>query len=320
MPGKTKRASGKLGLIGLGRMGASMARRLANGGVRVYLYDKDAKLTKSLARKLGAVAATSPADLVNKLTAPRTIWLMLPAGEATARVIDSLDLAKGDLLVDGGNAHYRDSQARAAKLAARGVDFIDAGVSGGVHGLASGYCLMLGGTKKAVARIGKITRRLAATPQATLHCGPPGAGHFVKMIHNGIEYGMMQAYAEGFAIMRGKQEFSLDVAKIAELWRNGSVVRSWLLDLAAEFLREDASLADVAPQVADSGEGRWTVIEAVEQGLPAPAASLALMMRFASQGRNDYSAKLLAKLREGFGGHRVARVKRTGKTGHRQGR
>jgi 6-phosphogluconate dehydrogenase len=233
---------------------------------------------------------------------------MVPAGKPTESAIDALApaLSRGDVLVDGGNAFYKDSQRRGAALAQRGIDFVDCGVSGGVWGLANGYALMFGGTAAAARAIDRFVRILAPAPdRGWLHCGPCGSGHFVKMIHNGIEYGMMQAFAEGFALMENKKEFGLDVAAVAETWRHGSVVRSWLLDLTAEFLRTDATLAGIAPVVADSGEGRWTAIEAVEQGVPAPVMSLALMMRFASQGRGDYADRLLAMMRNAFGGHAV---------------
>lgn len=292
-------------MIGLGRMGANMARRLARGGVAMHLYNRDHAVTASLCREIAAEPLQTLAE-IGSLKAPRTVWMMLPAGEVTANTIAQLPLSPGDVLVDGGNAFYKDSQKRAAELAARGIEFLDAGVSGGVHGLAGGYCIMAGGSAKAFARVERFVRILAPAPeQGWLHCGPAGAGHFVKMIHNGIEYGMMQAYAEGFALLRGKSDLSLDVGQIAELWRHGSVVRSWLLDLAANFLADDTKLASIVPFVADSGEGRWTALEAVEQGVPAPVMSLALMMRFASQGKDEYAAKVLAKMREGFGGHAV---------------
>ena len=205
---------------------------------------------------------------------------------------------------DGANAHYRDSMRRAADLSARGLQYVDAGVSGGVWGLANGYTVMLGGEARAIRRVTPFVK-LLAPPKGWLHCGPSGAGHYVKMIHNGIEYGLMQAYAEGFALLAGKEELHLDVAAVAELWRHGSVVRSWLLDLMAGMLKRDAALDGIAPVVADSGEGRWAAIEAVELGVPAPVISLALAMRFASQGRGDYGAKQLAQLRHSFGGHAV---------------
>ena len=296
----------ELAMVGLGRMGANMARRLARGGATLTIYDRERSLTQALAQEIGATAALTLAEVTQACESPRVIWLMLPAGEATTYAIAELVLARGDILVDGGNAHYKDSQRRAEEFAKRGIEFVDAGVSGGVHGLANGYCLMLGGLAATIAKLEKFVRILAPAPESGwLHCGPAGAGHFVKMIHNGIEYGMMQAYAEGFALVQGKTEYALDVGEIAELWRHGSVVRSWLLDLTADILADPSAVESVLPHVADSGEGRWTVLEAVEQGVPAPVMSLALMMRFASQGKNDFAAKILAKMREGFGGHAV---------------
>ena len=297
-----------IGIVGLGRMGGNMARRLVSGGVRVVGFDADASVRRALAAESIAEAG-SPAELVAALRAPRVVWLMVPAGDPTERTIETLaaSLAQGDLIVDGGNANYKDSQRRAKALADRRIRYVDCGVSGGVHGLHGGYALMFGGDDEAAAMVTPYVRILAPAPDAGwLHCGPPGAGHFVKMIHNGIEYGMMQAMAEGFALMHNRSDLDLDVAAIAEMWRHGSVVRSWLLDLTADFLAEDRDLAGIAPVVADSGEGRWTVQEAVEQGVPAPVLSLALMARFASQGRDDYAGKLLAMMRKGFGGHAVA--------------
>ncbi len=297
-----------IGIVGLGRMGGNMACRLVRGGVRVVGFDAVVEVRTALASE-GIVATDSLEALVGALAAPRVVWIMVPAGAATERVIESLAhlLMPGDLIVDGGNANYKDSQRRAAALAARRILFVDCGVSGGVHGLEQGYALMFGADAPGAAAVTPFVRILAPAPdKGWLHCGPHGAGHFVKMIHNGIEYGMMQALAEGFALMRRRDDLALDVAAIAETWRYGSVVRSWLLDLTARFLAEDAELVDIAPFVADSGEGRWTVQEAVEQGVPAPVLTLALMVRFASQGRDDYAAKMLAMMRKGFGGHSVA--------------
>jgi 6-phosphogluconate dehydrogenase len=299
-----------IGIVGLGRMGANMARRLARGGVRVTGFDPDEGVRRSLAAE-SISGVGSLADLVEQLPAPRVVWLMVPAGAPTQQAIDDLAalLAPGDLLVDGGNANYHDSQRRGAALASRGIRFADCGVSGGVHGLANGYALMFGGSAEAAAMLAPYATILAPAPDAGwLHCGPVGAGHFVKMIHNGIEYGMMQALAEGFALMHNRQDLELDVAKIAQMWREGSVVRSWLLDLVAAFLADDADLADVAPVVADSGEGRWTVQEALEQRIAAPVLTLALMARFTSKGGGDYANKLLAMMRKSFGGHALAHV------------
>ena len=296
-----------IGVVGLGRMGGNMARRLARGGVRVTGFDVDPHARDTLAADAIAGVDTL-AELVTALPLPRVVWMMVPAGNVTERTLDTLAplLARGDLIVDGGNANYKDSQRRASAMAARSIHYVDCGVSGGVHGLAQGYALMFGATPEAAAMLAPYARILAPAPDAGwLHCGPAGAGHFVKMIHNGIEYGMMQALAEGFALMHNRSDLELDVAAIAETWRHGSVVRSWLLDLTARFLADDRDLAGIAPFVADSGEGRWTVQEAVEQGVPAPVLSLALMARFASQGQDDYAARVLAMMRKGFGGHAV---------------
>ena len=297
-------------LVGLGKMGANMVRRLSLGGVRPALFDMNPQTTQDLARETGGFAATSLSLLVEHLEAPRIVWLMLPAGAATEGAIAQLQslLSEGDVIVDGANSFYKDSMRRAATLGRNGMGFVDAGVSGGVHGLANGYCLMVGGDANAVDRIKPYLRLLAPAPDTGwLHAGPAGAGHFVKMVHNGIEYGMMQALAEGFALMGAKKELGLDLPAIGELWRHGSVVRSWLLDLTAEALKDPAGIEGIAPYVPDSGEGRWTALESIEQGVPTPVMSLALMMRFATQGNNDYPARLLAKMRQGFGGHAVVK-------------
>jgi 6-phosphogluconate dehydrogenase len=297
-----------IGIAGLGRMGGNMARRLVRAGVRVVGFDPDPGVRRALAPE-SVVDVATLAELVSALPQPRVVWLMVPAGAPTEQAVETLAsaLAPNDLLVDGGNANYKDSQRRASALAQRGIRFVDCGVSGGVHGLANGYALMFGGSDDAAAMLAPYAQILApASDAGWLHCGPAGAGHFVKMIHNGIEYGMMQAFAEGFALMHNRGDLGLDVAAIAQMWRHGSVVRSWLLDLTAEFLAGDRDLANIAPVVADSGEGRWTVQEAVEQGIPAPVLSLALMARFASQGRDDYASRLLAMMRKGFGGHAVS--------------
>jgi 6-phosphogluconate dehydrogenase len=299
----------KLGLVGLGKMGANMARRLRRGGIEVVALDRDAAVTDALAHEVGVVAAHSLQQLIAALPAPRVLWLMLPAGDVTQQMIEQALplLSKGDVLVDGGNSFYKDSMRREQQVAVAGVGYVDAGVSGGIWGLENGYALMIGGAKQSVAAVLPAIKVLAPGPDTGwLHCGPVGSGHFVKMIHNGIEYGMMQAYAEGFALMKAREDFALDLGRIAEMWRHGSVVRSWLLDLTADFLAKDQKLDSVLPVVADSGEGRWTALEAIEQGVPAPVMSLALMMRFASQGGNDYGAKLLAKMRQGFGGHAIS--------------
>jgi 6-phosphogluconate dehydrogenase len=271
-------------------------------------FDVDDATRRVLQRERVIEAADSMRAMVGQLSSPRVVWLMVPAGTATELMIEDVwpELVRGDVIVDGGNAYYKDSQRRAAALASAGVHFVDCGVSGGVWGLENGYTLMYGATSEAVPAVLPYMRILApGEDRGHLHCGAPGAGHFVKMIHNGIEYGMMQAYAEGFALLENKHDLALDLAAIAQMWRHGSVVRSWLLDLTAEFLAKDAELAGVAPVVADSGEGRWTVSEAIEQGVPAPVLAIALMNRFDSQGKGDYAAKLLAMMRKGFGGHAV---------------
>jgi 6-phosphogluconate dehydrogenase len=300
----------RIGMVGLGRMGGNMARRIARAGLEVAAWDRAAGARAGIAgEERVSVAETLPA-LVEALAAPRVLWLMLPAGAPTESTLAELCelLAPGDVVVDGANAWYRDSVRRAAELTPLGLQYVDAGVSGGVWGLVNGYGLMVGGSVEAVQRVEPFLRALAPGPETGwLHCGPSGAGHFTKMVHNGIEYGLMQAYAEGFALLRARDDLELDVAKIAESWRHGTVVRSWLLDLMAEFLAEDAGLESIAPVVADSGEGRWTVIESVELGVPTPVMTLALMQRFASQGRGDYSDRLLARLRQSFGGHAVTR-------------
>jgi 6-phosphogluconate dehydrogenase len=281
-------------------------RRLRRGGVTLAVFDRDAEVARALATEAGAQAARSVRDLVSQLSSPRIVWLMLPAGAITQQTIDDIAplLAAGDIIVDGANGYYKDAITRQQALFSLGVHLVDAGVSGGVWGLENGYGLMLGGDPAAIRQVEPLLKRLAPSPdQGWLHCGPVGSGHFVKMIHNGIEYGMMQAYAEGLALLKGKQEFDLDLAAVTEMWRHGSVVRSWLLDLTAEFLKNDQRLENIAPFVADSGEGRWTAMESIEQGIPTPVMSTALMMRFATQGANDYAARLLAMMRKSFGGH-----------------
>jgi len=298
----------EIGIIGLGRMGANMARRLARGGARVVGVDRERAAREGLAGEPGCESAESLAQMAARLGGERVVLLMLPAGVPTAEALAELVpvLSAGDTVVDGGNAFYRDSMARALELSRHGLRYIDAGVSGGVHGLEHGYCLMLGGTPKSIEIFEPLARILAPAPdRGWLHCGPSGAGHYAKMIHNGVEYGMMQALAEGFALLAARREFDLDLGRLAETWRHGSVVRSWLLDLCAEILARDGALGQIAPVVADSGEGRWTALESVELGVPAPVITLALMARFASQGKADYASRLLALMRAGFGGHAV---------------
>ncbi len=300
----------ELAMIGLGRMGGNMATRLLRGGHRVVVYNRTPEPVR-VAEAEGAVGAISLEDVVARLAPPRAIWLMLPAGQVTEDVITLLaaHLSPGDILIDGGNSNYKDSQRRAMFLADKGIYFVDSGTSGGIWGLAEGYSLMVGGRPEAIAHLRPALETLApAADRGWAHVGPPGAGHFVKMIHNGIEYGMMQAYAEGFEILRAKKEFGLDLHQIAELWRYGSVVRSWLLDLTAAALAEDPELSDLRGWVADSGEGRWTVFEAIDHDVPAPVITLALQMRFVSRQDDSYAAKLLAAMRNQFGGHAVMTV------------
>ncbi|MGH2793365.1 MAG: phosphogluconate dehydrogenase (NAD(+)-dependent, decarboxylating) [Actinomycetota bacterium] len=287
----------KLAMVGLGRMGSGMSERLRRGGHEVIGYDRDPAVTQ----------AASLEELVKALELPRTIWMMLPAGAPTEQTIDSLSklLAPGDLVIDGGNANFRDSIRRAEELAADGVLFVDAGVSGGVWGLTEGFCLMLGGTAGAIERLSPALDTLAPE-NGWRHVGPSGAGHFTKMVHNGIEYGLMQSYAEGFDILKGSKVFpDLNLGEIAEVWRHGSVVRSWLLDLAAGALQKDPALEQVKGYVEDSGEGRWTVIEAIDEDVPAPAITLSLFARFASRREDSFGNRMLAALRREFGGHAV---------------
>jgi 6-phosphogluconate dehydrogenase len=301
----------QIGIVGLGRMGAGMARRLARAGVHVVCYDHADTAREAVAAEPGLSCAENLAALCTRLEGERVILLMLPAGAAVEDAIRDLApmVATGDTLVDGGNSYYRDSMRRALALSQQGLRYIDAGVSGGVHGLEHGYCLMLGGTPKSIEIFEPFARTLAPGPErGWLHCGPSGAGHFAKMIHNGIEYGMMQSLAEGFALLAARPELDIDPARLAETWRHGSVVRSWLLDLCAGILAQGEDFARIAPVVADSGEGRWTALESIELGVPAPVITLALMNRFSSQGGADYSSKLLALMRAGFGGHPVQKA------------
>ena len=331
----------QLGLIGLGRMGLNMGKRLTRAGHQVVGFNQQPEATEALAAA-GGIAATSVADLVSKLQAPRHVWLMIPAGAVDAAIAELAPLLQpGDTIIDGGNSYYRDDLRRAKDLAGRGIQYMDCGVSGGVWGLERGYCVMIGGPTDAVKRLDPVFRALApgagAIPSTPgrggegdtsvlgyLHCGPVGAGHFVKMVHNGIEYALMAAYAEGFNILRhanmGNEQvatdaettplrepdayrYDFDVARIAELWRRGSVVSSWLLDLTAVALAEDPALARFGGRVSDSGEGRWTVLAAVEEGVPAHVISAALFDRFESRGNADFANKMLSAMRHAFGGH-----------------
>src|SRR5258707_1108715 len=299
----------ELGIIGMGKMGAGMARRLARAGVNVLCYDKSEAALKGIKGEPKVDCAENLAALCARLTGERVIVIMLPAGEPVEDTIRELLplLSSGDTLVDGGNSYYRDSKRRALALSQQGLRYIDAGVSGGVHGLEHGFCLMLGGTAKSIEIFEPFAKALAPHPErGWLHCGQSGAGHYAKMIHNGIEYGMMQALAEGFALIAARPELDIDSARLADTWRHGSVVRSWLLDLCSDVLKND--LSDVAPIVADSGEGRWTALESIELGVPTPVITMALMGRFSSQGRSDYARRLLAMMRGRFGGHEVKKT------------
>lgn len=297
----------KLGMIGLGRMGAGMSQRLMRGGHQVVGFDPKPDARKDLEAK-GAESADSLAALVAKLPTPRTVWLMVPAGEITDTTLTSLLplLAAGDTVVDGGNSNYKDTLRQAKSFADKSIDYIDCGTSGGVWGLAEGFSLMIGGDETAVERLRPLFETLApAKDKGWGRVGPVGAGHFTKMIHNGIEYGLMQAYAEGFSILQRKSDFELDLHQIAEIWRYGSVVRSWLLDLAADALGKNPKLDGIAPYVVDSGEGRWTVSTAIELDVPAPVITLSLIERLRSREAESFADKLLAALRNEFGGHPI---------------
>jgi 6-phosphogluconate dehydrogenase len=291
-------------MIGLGRMGANMAERLITRGHEVVAYTRDQKKVQRAVEK-GALGAKDLADLVRQLEPPRSIWVMVPNGQPTQDMIDRLVplITPGDLLIDGGNSNFNDDIRRYNELKPKGIHYMDAGTSGGVWGLEVGYCLMVGGDPEDFARVRPALEALAP-PNGLLHCGPIGAGHFVKMIHNGIEYGMMQAIAEGFEILKESQ-YDIDLAKVANLWMQGSVVRSWLMELTARALEADPGLAALAPYVEDNGEGRWTVEESIRLAVPAPVIALSLQMRFRSRQDNSFSARMLAAMRQQFGGHPV---------------
>jgi len=299
----------ELGIVGLGKMGANMARRLAQRGHRVVAYNRTPEKALALANELpNVVAVTSLEGITAQLTSPQAAWVMVPAGDATEQTVEALldILTPGDAIIDGGNSNYHDAMRRAARAVERGLHFVDVGTSGGVWGLAEGYSMMVGGEKMVVERLRPIFETLAPAPDKGWgHVGPSGAGHFVKMVHNGIEYGLMQAYAEGFEILKVKKDFGLDLHQVAEIWRYGSVIRSWLLDLTTAALAEDQDLSDIRGWVADSGEGRWTVAEAMDLDVPAPVISLALLMRLVSRQDESYAAKVLALMRSQFGGHAV---------------
>jgi 6-phosphogluconate dehydrogenase len=300
----------ELAMIGLGKMGMNMATRLVHGGHRVIGYARTAATVEEAIQN-GAEGAHSLEEVVSKLNAPRIAWVMVPAGKTTDDTIEKLSslLSEGDIVVDGGNSNYKDSVHHAAMLEPKGIDFIDCGTSGGIWGLKEGYSLMIGGKAEVVEKMRPVFETLAPAPDKGWgHVGPHGAGHYVKMVHNGIEYGMMQAFAEGFSILKAKKEFAMDLAQISHVWQHGSVVRSWLLDLAARALDEDTELTDVKPWVADSGEGRWTVFESIDLDVPAPVITLSLQMRFASRDEENYTARMLAALRNQFGGHAIKKA------------
>lgn len=300
----------ELAMVGLGKMGANMTRRLLHGGHRVVATDLNEEAIQ-MAEADGAVGARSLAEVVGKLSAPRVVWVMVPAGKPTESVIHALtkELRPGDIIVDGSNGNYKQTMQRASKLKEQGFHHVDVGTSGGVWGLTEGYSMMVGGDDDAVARLRPALETLApSADKGWGHVGPAGSGHFVKMVHNGIEYGMMQAIAEGFDIMKAKEEFGLDLHQIAEVWRYGSVIRSWLLDLTARAIEDDQHLSEIAGWVNDSGTGRWTVFESIDLDVPAPVITLALQMRLVSRQDESYAAKLLAAMRNQFGGHAVKKA------------
>ncbi len=297
----------ELGIIGLGRMGSQIAQRLTRNGHRVVGYDRNPAAIQRL-KTLGIEGTDSLEQLVQSLPSPHILWLMVPAGKPVDETLEALlsMLEGGDIVIDGGNSYYKDTLRRAETLRKQGIVLVDVGTSGGIWGLEQGFSLMVGGPPEIVETLRPIFETLAPAPdKGWAHVGPVGAGHFVKMVHNGIEYGLMQAYAEGFAILKAKKEFELDLAQVAEVWRFGSVIRSWLLDLIAETLHENADLRGIAPYVQDSGEGRWTVKEAIDLNIPAPVITLSLLQRIRSRLHDPFTEKLLAALRHKFGGHPI---------------
>jgi 6-phosphogluconate dehydrogenase len=298
----------ELAVIGLGKMGANMARRLLKNGHRVVGFNRSPEKTRQLAAEAGLIPSYSISEVVKSLSAPRVVWVMVPSGGPTDDMINELSalLSPGDVIIDGGNTFYKDDMRRAEALEPKGIHYVDVGTSGGIWGLSEGYSMMVGGDPQVVDMLRPIFETLAPGPnQGWGRVGSHGSGHFVKMVHNGIEYGMMQAYAEGFEIMHAKKDFALDLEQIAQIWRFGSVVRSWLLDLMANALSEDQDLPHIQGWVADSGEGRWTVFEAIDLDVPAPVITLSLQERFISRQGESYAAKLLAAMRHQFGGHQV---------------
>ena len=297
----------ELGMVGLGRMGGNMVQRLLGGGHRIVVYDPSKEAVQASVKD-GAVAGEALDDLVNKLAKPRAVWIMVPSGEPTESTIAILAklLSPDDIIIDGGNSNYKDGIGRAAAVKEKGIYFLDVGTSGGIWGLKEGYCLMIGGEKKAYKRMEPVFKTLAPSPETGYaYMGPSGSGHFVKMVHNGIEYGMMEAIAEGFELMKAKKEFDLNLAVIAENWRYGSVIRSWLLDLGAEALKDNPGLEGVQSYVDDTGEGRWTAEEGIELAVPLPVITLSLQTRFRSRQEQPFAGKLLAALRNQFGGHAI---------------
>ena len=301
----------KIAMIGLGKMGGNMAARLIRNGHSVVGYDTNPEVVRELQKTENLIPSSSVKDAISKLDNQKIIWMMLPAGEITEKQIADLIplLNKDDIIIDGGNSNYKHSIKMGKLLEEHKIGFMDCGTSGGVWGLDNGYCLMVGATNKVAKTVEPALRALAVTPQTGwLHVGPVGSGHFTKMIHNGIEYGMMESFAEGLELLKGKSEFNIDIANVTELWRHGSVIRSWLLDLTAEALQGDQNLDNIEPYVADSGEGRWTAVESIEQGIPTPVLTLALQVRFRSQEKQKgYGYKLLSIMRNAFGGHTMKR-------------
>mgnify|MGYP001308633004 FL=1 len=297
----------KIAMLGLGKMGGNMAARLVRKGVSVVGYDNNQTIVKDLSEKEKIIASSSVEDALSKLDKQKIVWMMLPAGEITKKQIADLIplLNKGDIIIDGGNSNFKQSVKMGSMLQEYDIGFMDCGTSGGVWGLDNGYCLMVGASHEVAKAVEPALKALAPTPQTGwLHVGPVGSGHFTKMIHNGIEYGMMESFAEGLELLKGRKEYDIDIGKVTELWRHGSVVRSWLLDLTAEALKGDPELDEIAPFVADSGEGRWTAVEAIEQGIPAPVLTQALQVRFRSQEKSKgYGYKILSIMRNAFGGH-----------------
>jgi 6-phosphogluconate dehydrogenase len=299
----------KIGFVGLGKMGANMVDRLLQHGHQIVAYDLSEKARKEVGDK-GAETATSLGELVKKLETPRAVWIMVPAGKPTEETINSLSslLQKGDVIIDGGNSYYKDSIRRVEELRKKSIFFLDAGTSGGIWGLKAGYCLMVGGEKEAFTRVEPIFKALAPK-DGYAYMGKNGAGHFVKMVHNGIEYALLQAYGEGFEILQAKEEFNLDLGAISHLWNQGSVVRSWILELAEDVFKKSPHLDEIEGYVIDSGEGRWTVFESINEEVPSPVINLSLLERFRSRQKESFSAKVIAALRNEFGGHEVKRKK-----------